>query len=146
MNCHAVAKSIGRCLKGADGLSGVRIYAHDTEVLASGFSDRVEEMKLPAIWIKVTADSLAGSATIGRMKAVVILGTQSDDETAATHAARELALRQRLKDNTALAAAFTAVGEVVLLGKLCIVDNDPGVEARAFVTPITCILGAEVES
>jgi hypothetical protein len=143
MNCHATAKAIGRALLDAPGLDGVHIYAHDTEILSSGYSERVAEMQLPAIFISVSGAALCGSPTIGRMKAQIVLGSQSDTDSAATHSARETGLRARLADVGSMNVGFAAVGNVLLKGKVVIIANDPGVDARAFTTPVTCILGVE---
>jgi fermentation-respiration switch protein FrsA (DUF1100 family) len=122
---------------------GFHIYAHDVEILATGESTKVAELQLPAIHVTVTGESLCGSATVGKMKTVLLLGSQSDAETSAIHSARETALRSLMTDPGALAAAFAATGGVQLKGMPKLITNDPGVEARAFVTPLTYIAGVE---
>jgi hypothetical protein len=67
--------------------------------------------------------------------------SQSDDDTAALHSAREAAARAVLADLPALTEAFAAVRTVELLGRPALIENDPDVEARAFKTPLTYRVG-----
>lgn len=144
MNAHDTALAIATAIakSPASVFDGVHIYAHDTEVLSDGATiNPVEEIHLPGIFVQVKFESLAGSHLIGRGKLEVDLESQSDDETAATHSARETALRAILADQAALVAAFEAVGSVQLCGRLHLIENEPDVEDRAFKTPLTYRIG-----
>lgn len=147
MNAHdtALAFAIALATAGKEALEPVHIYAHDVEVLPDGEKQyHVEEVQLPAVFVRTQFDALAGSETVGRGKVIVEVESQSDDSTSAQHSARETAVRQVLADMAALNAAFANVGTVSLLGRPCVVDNDPDVEARAFKTPTTYRVGVRV--
>ncbi len=69
--------------------------------------------------------------------------SQSDDSTAAEHNARETEVRAAMVDQPALLSACAVIGTVMLLGRPCLVENDPDVEQRAFKTPYTYQAGVQ---
>jgi hypothetical protein len=140
VNAHATALAIARTLSmsGTPALDPVHIYAHDTEVLEDGTTiNPVEEIELPAVFVRVKCESLTGSATIGKARVEIDVESQSDDSSSEEHSAREAAVRAVLADQPALLEAFDAVGTVELLGRPSLAENDPDVESRAFKTPLT---------
>ncbi|MEQ1862909.1 MAG: hypothetical protein ABMA13_23555 [Chthoniobacteraceae bacterium] len=144
MNAHDTALAIARAIAASPGLPGVQIYAHDTLVLPGGFEQNpVEEITLPGVFIRVRFDGLCGSGTIGRGRAEITVESQSDDESSATHSAREKAVRDVMADQAALELGFLSTGTVKLLGRPALTDNEPDTEARAFKTPLTYKLGVQ---
>jgi len=139
MNAHdsAIALSLALARSTDASLAGVSFYAHDTEVFADGTTvAKVEEIELPAVFVRVRFDSLAGSALIGKARIEVDVESQSDDDSSALHSQRESAVRAVFSDFAGLSSAFNDGGTVALCGPLCLVDNEPEVQSRAFKTPL----------
>lgn len=144
MNPYDTALSIAHALATSPdpAMAAVHIYAHDSEVLPDGsVHNHVEEIFQPAALVEVRFDALAGSSSIGKARVQITVESQSDDDDAELHAAREKAVRALLADIPTLQAAFGHVGLVTLLGRPAMVDNDPNVKGRAFVTPMTWVMG-----
>lgn len=143
MNDYRVALAIGRAIRSNATFAGVFIYAHDREIDANSDDVAITEVKLPHVGIQVSCEALASSPTVAKCKVEIVVASQGDDETAATHAARCAALRTVMASGGDLTAAFAATGSIRLLGKCALVGNAPDVVGRAFWTPHTYICGAE---
>jgi len=144
MNAADSALAFATALVQLDALAGCHIYAHDTEVMDPGITQLSGEILLPCVCIRVTFDNgLAGSSAIGKAKVEIDVESQSDDETIATHTARETAVRTCLADVAALNAAFAAIGTVSLKGRPASMALDPGMESRAFKTLLNFTAGIE---
>lgn len=144
MNAHDTALAISLALAQSEqpALGPVHIYAHDSEVLPDGtVQNPVEEIQLPAVFVRCSFESLSGSATIGRGKLELDVESQSDETSALEHSNREAAVRAVLCDLSGLLAAFASIRTVELLGRPALVENSPDVESRAFKTPLTYRIG-----
>lgn len=124
-------------------LEACHVYAHDLEVKPTGEESvaGADEIQLPAIFVRVKCESLAGSSSIGRGRLEIDVESQVDDATAAEHQARETAVRAVMADTGSLLASFGVFPSVALLGKPALIDNDPETESRAFKTPYTYRVG-----
>jgi hypothetical protein len=151
VNSNDAARAIGRALAMQSGLANIaggptHIYAHDIEVLPTGQEQAVDPsagIELPAVFIRVKCQALVGSSTIGRAKIEIDVVSQADDSTAQEHAQREWAIRELMANQGALVLACQVIGHVRLLGKPCLVENDPEIEHRAFKTPFTYQAGIQ---
>lgn len=143
MNPHATALAFGRALKANEVLAPIAIYAHDREVLADLTDETPAEVILPCVTLRVQFEGLAGSARIGKAKIEITVRSQADDEDSATHSAREKAVRAVMADIEGLTDAFDAGEIVALCGLPSLTNNDPDVEARAYHTPITYVMGVQ---
>jgi hypothetical protein len=142
MNSNDTARAIARALALAG--TDCHVYAHDLQVQPDGTETAVDAeqgIELPAILVRVKCQSLAGSASIGKARIEIDVESQVDDSTVVQHAARETFLRCTMADQAALVNAFAFIRTVRLLGKPCLVENDPETENRAFKTPFNYAAG-----
>lgn len=147
MNSHDTAKAFARAfaVSGKAALAACRFYAHDMEIAITTGTEipHVAEITIPGIFVTVSFEGLANSSTIGKGTLKIDLESQSDDDSAVIHSAREKAIREIMGNAGALADAFTEIGTVALCGRPACIANEPGTEGRAFKTPITYRIGVQ---
>lgn len=141
MSTHDAARAIARVIAARPGLPGVHVYAHDLEIFPDGSENKVIELELPAVLVRVKGNSLSGSDTIEKVSIEIDVESQVDDSSMEEHAIREKEVRAAMADQGALLSSFQAIGTTSLLGKIAKTSNDPETQDRAFKTPFTYVAG-----